>query len=124
MKKTLLLALFSFSMVTVTTPSFASTEGETCLNEILHEKFADIQFDGAKRLAQVEHKGITYHWLQLQRSSGRYKTADAVIATNSQGFCNLSLFDAPGNLSSPEDYYQYLGKEVTDKFTQSFREKR
>lgn len=104
-------------------PALANTEN--CVNEVLQQPtWARYGFDSASQVAEVEHEGTTYHWINLSDSKLKQRKAfiSSVFATNSEGLCKLVTIDITGPLPTIQDYYEVLGREVTDKFMQAFRE--
>lgn len=113
--------LFS-SVLFGSSPALANTEA--CVNEVLKQPtWARYGFDFASQVAEVEHEGTTYHWINLSDSKLKQRKAfiSSVFATNSEGLCKLVTIDITGPLPTIQDYYTVLGKEVTDKFVQAFR---
>lgn len=114
----------SNSFVITAKPAYADTE--VCVNKVLQENSSNSRFEWDKATQEVEvvHEGITYHWIKLSNSRDGSLGHDSVFATNDKGLCKLVLVEGPGPLPSIEDYYKVLGREVTDKFLQAFREQR
>lgn len=124
MKKVLVSIWFAIATLGISSPSFASSEAETCINKIIQGELAELNFNGAKLLTSIQHEGYSYHWLTLTRNAERMNNVSTVISTDSKSFCKLVLFEGSGALPAKEDYYEFLGQEVTDKFIQAFRENR
>ncbi|NJR56835.1 MAG: hypothetical protein HC768_21205 [Acaryochloris sp. CRU_2_0] len=122
---TVIIAIFVNSMILISDPAYANTEA--CLNKVLQSKdLARYGFDEANQVAEVEHDGVAYHWIQLFYPGRKSQNTGvtSVLATNNQGLCKMVFVDIPEPLPRMEDYYSVLGREVTDKFIQAFQSDR
>lgn len=116
-------AILANSVLWVNNPVLANPEA--CVNKVVQRKdLSRYGFDTATQVSEVEHDGIDYHWINLFYSDRKSEGSGiaSVFATNRQGLCKLIFIDISGPLSSIEDYQKVLGKEVTEKFMQSFRD--
>ena len=121
MKK--LLATTLFFLVATANSAFGVPK-QACLNKLLEQRSPGTQYKRIEFVAHVSHAGADYHWIDIYGYSWLNRKADVVISTTSQGRCELHLFDAAGDLRRIEDYYPRLGKEVTEKFVQTFKQSR
>lgn len=101
-----------------------SANTEDCINKVLQSKdLAKHGFDSATQVAEIEHEGMNYHWINLASSKAKVNDAwtSSVFATDNNGLCKLVTIDISGPLPTIQDYYTVLGREVTDKFIQAFQ---
>lgn len=112
-----------FFLAATASPAFGGPK-QVCLNKILEQRSPGTQFKKIEFVAHVSHSGADYHWIDVHGDSWLNRMTNVVISTNSQGRCELHLFDATGDLRRIEDYYPRLGKEVTEKFVQAFNQAR
>lgn len=120
MKIKLFLSTIPFLTILLVAPS-VKADVNTCLDRILQDKLADIGYRAGEIEAQVEHRGIRYHWLSLDSDYPRFKNVEAIIAESNQGTCEMPVYDPAGNMHTLESYERVLPKAVVQKFMEVFR---
>lgn len=115
------LAVLISSIFWVNSP--VSATNEDCKNKILQsDEVAQHKFDLVKDLAEVEHEGVIYHWIELYLPNRKPNDTgySSVYSIDKDGSCKLVFLDFPKPLPTLEDYHRVMGKEVTNKFIQIF----
>lgn len=117
----MILAVLISSIFWVNSPVSAKTDD--CKTKILQsDEVAQHKFDHVKDLAEVEHEGINYHWIELYLPNRKPNDIgySSVYSIDKEGSCKLVFLDFPKPLPTLEDYHRVMGKEVTNKFLQIF----
>lgn len=122
MKKQFVTASFLFTSLFFAFPAFAAPEVESCLNQLVQTEIPEMKGANAELLMSITHEGSQYHWLELAKGRGAFGNVELIINTGGQVGCSISLYSIPGPLPTTEDYDAVLGKEVSEKFGQAFKQ--
>lgn len=102
----------------------AMATSESCLQQISQTATYSNRapYDEVSLLAEISHEGKAYYWYDLKLSN-RPGALEIIAAEDSSGQCLPVSVDYGGNYVTNEQYEQVLGKDVSDKFSEYFRQK-
>lgn len=122
MKKQFVTASFLCTSLFLAFPVYATPEAESCLNKLVQTEIPEMEGANAELLMSINHKGSQYHWLEMVKGRGAFGNVELIIKTGGQVGCGIALYSIPGPLPTAEDYDAVLGKEVSEKFGQAFKQ--
>lgn len=101
----------------------ANEKAEACLNQVIKNELSYSSFKKADLITSIVHQGSEYHSVFLTPQAADLPRTEVIIKVTEPSGCDLALKVLEGDLTTKEDYYRLVGREVMDKIIQASQQR-